>query len=309
MTPGTPAAQAPERANDVVAAINAAIDGFRATHASLQNIVLVGGDGVVPFARLDDFTSVANESGYDTATVRNSYLGYGARAGKMLSDDPYADLAPVPYLGRQLHVPSLAVGRLVETPTQISSQVHAFALSTNGRLNPQTALTTGYDFLKDGATSVSAFLGQYVSVAGANRSVINDAWTRSTLVGVGGQFLPTGGPVPAVTSLNGHADFYGFQPAVLEPDASQPVADPRRSGFVTTDDVTESSLTFDGRIVFSMGCHAGLNVMDLLLSGGPACERLGRGVRQWPGVARRPRSSATPASASATPTCSPTARS
>ena len=80
----------PERANDVVAAINAAIDSFRSTHPALQYIALVGGDGVVPFARLDDLTTVANEAGYDNPAIRDSYLGYGARAGRMLSDDPYA---------------------------------------------------------------------------------------------------------------------------------------------------------------------------------------------------------------------------
>ena len=185
----------------------------------------------------------------------------------MLSDDPYADVGPVPYLGRQLHVPNLAVGRLVETPTEISDQVHAFALSTNGRLNPRTALTTGYDFLKDAGASVNSFLGQYVPAA-ANQSVISDTWTRSTLVGPAGMFLPTGGSVPEITSLNGHADFYGFQPAVLQTDPAQPAEDPRAAGFVTTEDILASALTFGGRIVFSMGCHAGLNVPDAFLPPG-----------------------------------------
>ena len=77
-----------------------------------------------------------------------------------------------------------------------------------------------------------------------------------------------GGSVPAVTSLNGHADFYGFQPAVLTPAGGFAVTDPRSSGLVTTSDITDAlsrGLTFDGRIVFSMGCHAGLNVPDAFL--------------------------------------------
>ena len=161
-------------ANNVVAAINGAIDAFRVDHSSVQNVVLVGGDNVVPFARLDDLTSVANEAGYDNSVVGSSYLAWGARAGKMLSDDPYASSAPLPYFGRQLHVRDLAVGRLVELPAQISAQLDAFANSSNGRLNPTTALTTGYDFLSDGAKAVSSSLATWPGIT--NRTVISDTW-------------------------------------------------------------------------------------------------------------------------------------
>ena len=156
----------PEKANDVVTTINAAIDSFPATHRRSRTSCWWRCAALCAFARVDDFTSVANESGYDTDRG-TAILGYGARAGKMLSDDPYADLAPVP-------VPRKATARAEprrrpprRDTVQISAQVHAFASSTNGRLNPQTALTTGYDFLKDGATSVSGFLGQYVTGRGS----------------------------------------------------------------------------------------------------------------------------------------------
>ena len=50
--------------------IGLAIDAFRSAHvdagsnSTVQNIVLLGGDEVIPAARLEDRTTVANENGY-----------------------------------------------------------------------------------------------------------------------------------------------------------------------------------------------------------------------------------------------------
>ena len=248
------------KANAVVSAIGTALKTFRQSHPQLENVVLVGGDAIVPFARLSDLTTVANESGYANATFMQSEMYAGARAWKMLSDNPYGDIDPIPYFGRQLHVPDLAVGRLVETPAQIQSQVEAFTAagagsSSAGRLDPQDALTTGYDFLSDGGTEVRSLLGGYVG-SSHNDSVINGDWTRSTLVGAGAKWIDTsvaGGSVPGITSLNGHADFYALQPPK------------NTSSLVRTEDVLANAVTFGGRVVFSMGCHAGLNVPDAFL--------------------------------------------
>ena len=248
------------KANAVVSAIGTALKTFRQSHPQLENVVLVGGDAIVPFARLSDLTTVANESGYANATFTQSEMYAGTRAWKMLSDNPYGDIDPIPYFGRQLHVPDLAVGRLVETPAQIQGQIEAFTAtgagsSSPGRLDPQDALTTGYDFLSDGGAEVHALLGQYMG-ARPNQSVINNIWTRSTLVGTGGKWIDTsvtGGSVPGITSLNGHADFYALQPPQ------------NTSSLVRTDDVLANAVTFGGRVVFSMGCHAGLNVPDAFL--------------------------------------------
>ena len=44
----------------------------------------------------------------------------------MLSDDPYGTTEPVPFFNRQLDVPDLVTGRLVETPANINAQLDAF---------------------------------------------------------------------------------------------------------------------------------------------------------------------------------------
>ena len=133
---GTRAQPAPLVRNRVVSAVNAKIEAARAAHPAIKNVVLVGGDEIIPFARLDDLTNFANESGYENATVAKTPAAWALRAGMMLSDDPYGDVHPTPYLGRQLHVPEVAVGRLVETPSIIKAQLGAF-VAKNGVLDPR----------------------------------------------------------------------------------------------------------------------------------------------------------------------------
>ena len=155
LNPGSPAA-----ANGVVAAINAVIDSqIRAqpNGAGLKYLVIVGGDQVIPFARLDDFTVTAgNEMGYASTFAINTDLFSTLNAGQMLSDDPYGDVNPVPYLNRQLYIPELSVGRLIETPAEIVDTLNRFVSpAVSGHLDPTTSLTTGYDFLFDGAQGVN----------------------------------------------------------------------------------------------------------------------------------------------------------
>jgi hypothetical protein len=252
LDPGDPAL-----ANAVVRAINGVVDSEIRSQpggAGLKYLVIVGDDQVIPFARLDDFTVTAgNESTYAGTFARNSDLFASLNAGQMLSDDPYGTVRPVPYLTRQLYVPQLAVGRLVETPDQIVATLDRFG-TYNGRLDPQTALTTGYDFLYDGAQGVDAALSGRVGAANAaalldNPAVPGDSWTKSDLLNA---FLPAGG-APSIASLNGHASHYQFEP-------------PGGTDLFTTDDLAASTASVANRLVFSMGCHAGLSVADSIVT-------------------------------------------
>ena len=137
----------------------------------------------LPFWRLDDLTTLSTENGYAETFPLTSALGGSLVAAKMLSDDPYGTTEPVPFFNQQLDVPDLVTGRLVETPTNINAQLDAFIGGTTpGHLHPATALTTGYDFLSDGATAVSQALGA-AATGTANKTAINDTWTKSTLIG------------------------------------------------------------------------------------------------------------------------------
>ncbi len=258
--PGNPAA-----ANGVVQAINGVIDQqIRAqpNGAGLKYLVIVGGDQVIPFARLDDFTVTAsNEAGYASTFATNSDLFATLNLGQMLSDDPYGDVNPVPYLTRQLYIPELSVGRLVETPTDIVATLNRF-VTFSGRLDPTTSLTTGYDFLFDGASAVNTALRTRVGATAAatlfdDPAQTGDSWTLALLLGA---FLPPNG-APSITSLNGHASHYQFEPPRDDLTGA-------RSSLFTTSALTSSTSPLTNRLVFSMGCHAGLSVADSIVTAG-----------------------------------------
>ena len=176
------------RANAVMREIGLAIDAFRAAHvdagsnSTVQNIVLLGGDEVIPAARLEDRTTVANENGYAETFGSGSELSTTLRSEYFLSDDPYGDVDPVPFFDRQLHIPDVPVGRLPTTPAAAVRTVVRFT-AFDGRLAPVTAATSGYDFLTDGAQQVDAALRSIPGVTGVNPpGLIGDTWTKANLL-------------------------------------------------------------------------------------------------------------------------------
>ena len=247
----------PSLANAVVRAINDTVDSEvrRAPNGGgLKYIVIVGGDDIIPQGRLGDFTVAANEAGYADSVDPNSPLYAALHAGQMLSDDPYGTVAPIPYLNRDLYIPHFAVGRLVETPEEIDATLSRFG-TFNGQLDPTTSLTTGYDFMTDGAQAInSTFTSRFGSGAS---NLIGPSWLQSDLISA---FLPTSG-APSITSLNGHADHYEFAPPSVQPpyftSGNLPL------GQATAAAGTSGKLV--NRLVFSMGCHSGLSVSDAMV--------------------------------------------
>ena len=177
-------------ANNAVREISAVVDTFRSTHPDVKNVVLIGPDAAIPFARLDDLTTQANEKGYASTFPAESETAASLAAGKVLSDDPYGDDNPQNFLGRQLYLPDVAVGRLVETPADIEGAVQRF-VDYDGELDSSTALTTGYSFLtrqcREHRRRASAGSGNR-----ARRCSTTTLWTKGALTGA---FLNgSGGP-------------------------------------------------------------------------------------------------------------------
>ena len=246
------------RGNAVMREIGLAIDAFRAAHvdagsnSTVQNIVLLGGDEIIPAARLEDRTTVANEDGYAETFDRTSELSTTLRLSYFLSDDPYGDVDPVPFFDRQLHIPDVPVGRLPTSPAAAVRAVSRFT-AFDGRLAPATAVTTGYDFLSDGAQQVDAALRSIPGVLGANpQGLIGDTWTKAQLTGA---LLPGGIPRD-ISSINGHADHRGLQPASGSALLGINDLPPLTGGPIEA---------YDRKLVFSMGCHAGLSVSDVFV--------------------------------------------
>ena len=110
-------------ANAVANTIANEIAAVKSARPSLKYVVFAGGDDQIPFFRIPDLSLIANETGFAGQFNNNEY--YGALAsGDLLTDNPYLDTRPVPASGRQLFIPDLAGGRLVETPAQIAERRH-----------------------------------------------------------------------------------------------------------------------------------------------------------------------------------------
>ncbi len=246
----------PAAANSVVAAMNALVDRLRTGLPDLRNVVVVGIDDVVPYARVTDLTAAYNESQYSQLMydgVANAQSA-AARAGFLLTDNPYGDLAPQPYLDRQLYVPQLAVGRLVETPADILGQIASYR-AAGGRTNPTSSFVTGYSPLDKGARAVAASLAGKPGVT-ANASQINSTWTRQDAI------AGLAGAASGYGAVNAHYDVYRALPG--NEDESDPL---------TTADLPPS---LQGSVQFTIGCHSGLSVPDIYVAT-PGAEQ-----RDWP---------------------------
>ena len=124
--------------------------------------------------------------------------------------------------------------------------------SPDGRLAASTALTTGYDFMSDGATSIDAALP---TPTAAKQTLISDNWSGSDLT----ERLFGAGSSAEVQSLNAHFDHHQLLPTAGNAGGAD--------ALVTTADLAANQGRMAGRLVFSMGCHSGLSVPDGYLTG------------------------------------------
>ena len=239
-------------ANAVANAITDEVDAVKSARSGLKYVVFVGGDDQIPFFRLPDLSRIANESGFASQFANNEYYGALA-AADLLSDNPYLDTRPVPASGRQLFVPDLVGGRLVETPTDITNAVSSF-LNAGGTLRSGTAFVSGYDFVADGSQMVGSRLSSILGT-GSVRTLIDSttpfapatSWTKSQLLT---SAFPSGGPA-ALNDWNGHYD------------------NTRALMANGTDILSTSELTgthaLSGGVFFTMGCHAGFQTTDAIV--------------------------------------------
>ncbi|HEX8582573.1 MAG TPA: C25 family cysteine peptidase, partial [Acidimicrobiales bacterium] len=243
-------------ANDVVEAVTAVVDRVRrgdpaagiAPHPRLANVVIAGGDDVVPMARLWDPTRLGNESAYADAFADGTPEHEALATSHLLSDDPYGDVDPIPWVNRELYVPELAVGRLVETPADLAAAVDAY-LTTGGRLDPSTAYTAGYDFMLDGANAAGDALRSALTTAGgglpANVEQPDSAsWTSESVL------HDLEADRPGVAALYGHFDHRGGLSAAGFDGADEPITAGSLAG----------ALPAGAALAFTMGCHTGMSI-------------------------------------------------
>ena len=176
-----------------------------------------------------------------------------AAADTILTDDPYGLAKAFESLGGYLYVPTVGLGRLVETPDQILAALDRFAgsdgvLEPSGQLAADSTVSAGY-----GAWSE---LPQQVTEALAWRSGQNQqlegTWTADDM-----ESAIFGGDddSPRVVSINTHADETRMLPGVPGAESGE---------FADTDlflaEGHEDAPSLDGALVFLIGCHAGNNL-------------------------------------------------
>jgi hypothetical protein len=222
--------------NRVAATVKSLLESIRTSYPDLKYIVIVGNDEIIPHWRVFDESPIGKERSYEAQLLRNQPIGAALSQGFFLTDDFFTQFEPISWHGRELYIPTYAIGRLVETPDQISSMIEAFKITPNKAVNE--ALITGYDFLKDQANKISDELSSI-----STDKLINDYWTTVELTN-------TWFSRPSdFVSLNAHFSHFQAIPGSLDP--SKPLL-PQQ--------IREGLFSSEGSLVYSVGCHSGLSV-------------------------------------------------
>ena len=238
-------------ANLVADSIHTLIDRYRALAPALEYIVIAGSDQVVPFRRVPDHSGLGSESQFRVPVGDGTESQAALRQGYFLSQDFYAAPLSVQRGSQRIDVPQQAIGRLVESLTDMTAMLDAYE-QTQGLVAPTSALATGYDFIADlGHDLAGTFAAEHLSVDAA---LIHDggptapgAWTADQLRAK--LFGPTS---YGIYAINGH-----FGPNVaLAADYSTQL----RSDEVAA--LPASDRRYWNALVLSMGCHAGYSIVD-----------------------------------------------
>jgi hypothetical protein len=235
--------------------IKGIVDSFRTPgNPGLRYVVIVGDDATIPFFRYPDQSLLGQESGYVPPVDSNSPSEASLRRDFVLSQDAYGAGTQISLRTSDFPVPGLAVGRLVETPSDIAGLLDAY--TTTPVVAPSSSLVTGYDFLADAADAVKSELQAGTGVApdtlitpnGKSPEDIrtatnpNGSWTASQL---SSKLL---GSRHDVIFLAGHFS------------ANSALAADFSSSMITTDLAPATNLA--NAIIFSAGCHSGYNLVD-----------------------------------------------
>ena len=230
------------QANMVAAAIRQLILTQRAEHSTITYIVLVGDDQALPFRRLYDNTPQQSEKTYSALDL-NHPTGAALKENYFLSDDYYAATAGLPFQGRELYLPDVAIGRLIETPAEMIRIIDDFL--TNPVTVVDRALITGYDFVRDQAqadcTDWQSDLGN-----GNVACLIADARDQGWGVTDFRANQLAANPPYRIQSINGHANHF-LQGAP-------------GGGELAAREIYDTPLNLSGGLIYTLGCHSGLNV-------------------------------------------------
>ncbi len=238
-----------DAANNVAAAIRNIILSFSGNSPTLQYVVLVGDDRVVPFRRVHEGTLSDQEAEYAPDVSPDTTIQAALAENMILTDDYFVDIEPSQWKGNDLFLPDYAIGRLIETPSDILTAIDTFLADPVNEVS--NVLITGYDFMQDSAAVMNTLFSN--DNIATDAVLIGTLWTGNQLrdrqINSSVQFN--------VQAINGHSTHV----ATGAPNASNINANGILAGEVLT-----ASTNYSGTLIFAVGCHAGLNdpgVLDL----------------------------------------------
>ncbi len=242
----------PYAKNLVADSIEQIIDAWWDLNPDLEYLVLVGNDDVIPFFRHPDGAMLANEQNYIPPVLDHTASQASLRLGYVLSQDRYGSRTDLGAGLSALPIPDLAIGRLVETPSDILTVLDAYLATAAGVVYPQSALVTGYDFLWDAAQAVESELRAGLGATAAINSLIDtpditpghpDAWIAADLDSA------LRSQRHDLIYLAGHFS------------ASSALAADYRSR-LTAAEVVAMPVDLANAVIFSAGCHSGYNIVN-----------------------------------------------
>lgn len=253
----------------LTAAINAYVSAARGDVGDrISSVVLVGGDDIVPLAPVAQHTGQFNEASHSADLRRATApdgsacpasvaegavdacatpLSAAAATNYILTDDAYGLADAYQSLGGFLYVPTVGVGRLIETPAQITATLDRFVAS-NGVLAADSTLTGGYGAWSELPEQVT----ENLSWRSSQNQTLTGAWNKGV---VDAALFPDAGASPRVVSINTHADETRMIPGI--PGAEDGRAT-EADMFTAAGRTGQAGLA--GSLVFMIGCHAGGNL-------------------------------------------------
>ena len=266
----------PYAKNLVAEAIRQIVNSYRDANGTLKYVVIAGGDFVVPFFRYADSAGIGPESDYVLPALDTSASQASLRRNYVLGQDAYGAVSDLDLKGAVLPVPDLAVGRLVETPDEITGMITAYLGLAAGTLpSPTSSLVTGYDFLTSAADSVQTdFAAGLGPNTRADTLITNQGVpTTTTTVGTPSRDKSWTATDLSNSLLGSHHDlvflaghFNAFSTLAADYQTS-----------ISTNDLDAHPNVLTNSLVISAGCHAGYNLLDA-----DAVPGLTQGVPDWP---------------------------
>jgi hypothetical protein len=237
-------------ANRVTDMIRTAIWTQLGQHPTIQQIVIVGDDRVIPYRRERDNMKVLGtyaEKNY-AGVSGGSTVGMALQANASLTDDFYAMAQPRRLAGRPFYLPDKVIARLVETPEQIIAMIDRFFGYTSPPFEYQLAIDNsvlvvgGTNSQQSTVSNLCAHLGPILT-SQLNCTLNGATWGQS-----------------AFTDLHLRADApFQFHVLHVAGDHWQ-IRQGDRNGFIATATISASGVRFARGVVATTMPHGGLNV-------------------------------------------------